>query len=245
MTAAHILDACARLSGPWVLAMTPAPGGIQLLSHRIVRHAQRLRIRTVTLPVPVRHGPTELGVDVLRYAPRNRAVCLLNLKGVIEGLKFRPRALLSFHIVTIPAAGTRGNALSISTVVYVPGRGGTRLAAPYPLRSAPLACGSSRQPAYGRDMALRLGAAPQRRDVIPQGVDLLAHRLDERAERPTLITVVRLEDRYREHDIVMRALPLLRRRCAGYWSGRALCVPSSNASPPKMESRTPFCSPAD
>jgi hypothetical protein len=61
-------------------------------------------------------------------------------------------------------------------------------------------------------MALRLGAAPQRTDVIPRGVDLLAHRLDEWAARPTLITVARLEDRYEEHDIVMRALLLVHLR---------------------------------
>jgi hypothetical protein len=64
-----IIEACARHSWPRVLVMTPdfrrRPGGIQLLSHGIVGDAPRLRSRVLTFPAPVRHGPTELGVDLL------------------------------------------------------------------------------------------------------------------------------------------------------------------------------------
>jgi phosphatidylinositol alpha-1,6-mannosyltransferase len=56
------------------------------------------------------------------------------------------------------------------------------------------------------------GANPARVALINPGVDLPAVASIEREQRgpPTLLTISRLEDRYKGHDVVLRALPLVR-----------------------------------
>jgi phosphatidylinositol alpha-1,6-mannosyltransferase len=67
---------------------------------------------------------------------------------------------------------------------------------------------------YTRQLALDVGAAPERIELIPPGVDLPSpHRLSRPGPangRRRLITVARLEDRYKGHDVLARALPLVR-----------------------------------
>jgi phosphatidylinositol alpha-1,6-mannosyltransferase len=208
-----------RRSAVRVLAVTPdfppAPGGIQVLCHRLVHHAELLRTRVVTLPasVGVLESPDRLDVRRVGWAPGDRrlAVSLLNLKGVWEGLRFRPEVALSFHIVTAPAAWILKRALRIPVVLYLYGdelRARPKLTR-FAVRRADAVVVISR---HTEDMAMRLGADRAKIHLIPPGVDLSERRLDKRSERPTVVTVARLEDRYKGHDIVMRALPFIRRR---------------------------------
>jgi phosphatidylinositol alpha-1,6-mannosyltransferase len=46
--------------------------------------------------------------------------------------------------------------------------------------------------------------------VIPNGVDLPERRPGGRADHPTMVTVARLVQRYKGHDVLIRALPLIR-----------------------------------
>jgi phosphatidylinositol alpha-1,6-mannosyltransferase len=64
-------------------------------------------------------------------------------------------------------------------------------------------------------MALAAGVDPSRLHRIPPGVDIPETRSNPRSERPTLITVARLEDRYKGHDVLVRAMPAILERVPG------------------------------
>jgi phosphatidylinositol alpha-1,6-mannosyltransferase len=65
---------------------------------------------------------------------------------------------------------------------------------------------------YTRDVAIRVGVSRERLAVIPPGVDLPPDGAPARAPdpRPTLLTVARLTDRYKGHDVMIDALGRLR-----------------------------------
>jgi phosphatidyl-myo-inositol dimannoside synthase len=52
--------------------------------------------------------------------------------------------------------------------------------------------------------------APADLRLIPPGVDLPQNPAPERQERPTLLTIARLRDEYKGHDVLIRALALVR-----------------------------------
>jgi phosphatidylinositol alpha-1,6-mannosyltransferase len=66
--------------------------------------------------------------------------------------------------------------------------------------------------AHTRDLAIAAGADPARLHRIPNGVDLPASSPLARASQPTVLTVARLRDRYKGHDVLLRAMPLIRSR---------------------------------
>jgi phosphatidylinositol alpha-1,6-mannosyltransferase len=202
-----------------LLAVTPdfppVPGGIQVLAHRLL-DARRLSARVVTLGGPGaadfdRKG--ELDVRRVDFAQgrRKRAVAMLNLRALAEGLRTRPEVVLSMHVVTAPGAWGVARLLGIPLIQYIhtdelrtrPGVGR------FALRRASAVVAVSR---HAEEMALRGGADPGRLHRIPPGVQLPEERTAQRAARPTFVTVARLEDRYKGHDVVLRALPLIRRR---------------------------------
>jgi phosphatidyl-myo-inositol dimannoside synthase len=193
----------------------PAPGGIQVLMHRLAQHAERLNVRVVTRDS--RGADTfdaSGGLDVRRAgsagAPR-QANAMLNLRALREAAAFRPEAVLSGHIVTSPAANLIGKGARVPVVQYLHAdevRGRSRLAA-FAVRRATATIAVSR---YTAALARELGADPDQVHRIPNGVDLPAERLAEQGGVPTMVTVARLEQRYKGHDVVMRALPLVSER---------------------------------
>ncbi len=204
---------------PRVLVLTPdfppAPGGIQLLVHRIVRHAHRLRPRVVTLDAP---GASEFdaadGLDVHRVGPgpeRRLAVATLNARALGEAARFRPAAVLSGHIVTAPAAALIAAALRVPFVQYLYAAevGARPRLAAFAMRRADAVVSIS---TYTHELALAHGAPPGRVHKILPGVDLPAPDATPRADRPTLLTISRLSERYKGHEVVLRALPLIRAR---------------------------------
>lgn len=207
-------------SEPRVLVLTPdfppTPGGIQLLVHRIVRHANRLRVRVVTLDGPGGRGfDATSGLDVQRVglgAGRRLGVAALNSRALGEAARFRPAAVLSGHIVTAPAAALIAAALRIPVVQYLYARelGDRPRLARFAMRRADAAVAIS---AYSYQLALANGAHHARVHRILPGVDLPArHTMIQRAERPTVLTISRLSERYKGHDVMLRALPLIRAR---------------------------------
>jgi phosphatidylinositol alpha-1,6-mannosyltransferase len=136
---------------------------------------------------------------------------LLNARGVQVGLATRPTAVLSVHIVTAPAAWLISRALGIPFALYL--HADEMRARPdltrWACRRADGIVAVSR---YTRDLALRAGADPGRVQLVPNGVDLPERRQAQRAQRPTVVTVSALNRRYKGHDVVMRALPLVRAR---------------------------------
>jgi phosphatidylinositol alpha-1,6-mannosyltransferase len=195
----------------------PSFGGIQLLVHRLVRHWERVQPLVVTLdaeasaefdaaqPFPVRRNPHR------KAAGRSSAVALLDATSVWLARRFRPHVVLSGHIVTSPAAWAIKRFLGRPYVQYLHGREVVirpRLST-FGIRHAAAVVAVSR---YTESLAHAHGAEPERVNRIPPGVDLPSHSATRRASRPTVVTVARLEQRYKGHDLLIRALPLVRAR---------------------------------
>jgi phosphatidylinositol alpha-1,6-mannosyltransferase len=180
-----------------------------------VHHADRLRVRVVTVDGPgARDFDATSGLHVHRVglgAGRQLAVAALNARALSEAARFRPAAVLSGHIVTAPAAALIAAALRIPFVQYLYARevGARPRLATFAMRRADATVAVS---AYTRELAVANGAAPARLHRILPGVDLPEPDTTERAERPTILTIARLSERYKGHDVMLRALPLIRAR---------------------------------
>lgn len=202
-----------------VLAVTPdyppAFGGIQLLFHRVLAHASRLQTRVVTITPSRGSGPgPDSDGEVLRapwVADHRLAVVLMNGLAIREAYRFRPDLVFCAHIVAAPGAAVISRQLGTPMVLYVHGKevGASPGLARFGLRRSSAVIAVSR---YTRSLALGAGAKEAKIHVIPPGVDWMPRTGAPRLERPTIITVARLEDRYKGHDVIVRALPLIRAR---------------------------------
>jgi phosphatidyl-myo-inositol dimannoside synthase len=200
----------------------PSRGGIQVLVHRLVTHATGLEARVLTLGG---HGgradafdsgvPFEVRRVRSRFGGRQAAVAALNVAALGEALRHRPRLVLSAHIVVSPAAAVIRRALGIPVVQYLYAKeiGARPGLARFAVRNADAVIAISR---YTQQLALDVGARAEQMALIPPGVDLPNGDSPVAAygqnERPRLVTVARLEDRYKGHDVIARALPLVRAR---------------------------------
>jgi phosphatidylinositol alpha-1,6-mannosyltransferase len=202
-----------------VLVLTPdfppAVGGIQMLMHRVIHHAPALRARVVTLGSEGDRDFDRRGtVDVTRVRgrslPHAAAVAALNARGAICALRRKPDVVLSGHIATSPAASAIRRLLRVPVVQYLYGHevGVRPRLAEYAVRHADRVVAIS---SYTRELALGAGGEAERIALIPPGVDLNGER-GTPGDRPTVVTVGRLEDRYKGHDVLVRALPLVRAR---------------------------------
>jgi phosphatidyl-myo-inositol dimannoside synthase len=198
----------------------PARGGIQLLTHRVVAHSPGLRCRVVTLDVPGAAGfDATGGLEVRRVrrlpAPRAVSVLGLNLSAVAQAASYRPRAVLSSHLVMSPAAAAIRRALGVPVVQYFHGKeiGAKPRLAGFAARNADACIAVSE---YTRGLVAAAGGAPERIHLIHPGVDLPPVREQvARLERPTVLTIARMEDRYKGHDVMVRAMSLVAARAPG------------------------------
>jgi phosphatidyl-myo-inositol dimannoside synthase len=120
--------------------------------------------------------------------------------------------VLSTHIVVSPAAALLRRQLGIPFVQYVHAKEiGVRPGlARFALTRADRVIAVSR---YTRGLAVAAGARSARVALINPGVDAPESAVGaERPHngRPTVLTIARLEDRYKGHDVILRALPLVR-----------------------------------
>jgi phosphatidyl-myo-inositol dimannoside synthase len=196
----------------------PSRGGIQVLVHRLVTHATELDARVLTLGGGERAAafdrdtPCEVHRVRCRFKGRQAAVGTLNVAALGDALRHRPRLVLSAHIVVSPAAAVIRRALGIPVVQYLYAKeiGARPGLARFAVRNADAVVAISR---YTQQLALDVGARAERMALIPPGVDLPnGDSPPERNGRPRLVTVARLEDRYKGHDVIARALPLVRAR---------------------------------
>jgi phosphatidylinositol alpha-1,6-mannosyltransferase len=198
----------------------PQVGGIQRLVHALAQHVTRFERRVVTLAQPgaAAWDRAQPGPEVVRAArlpiPYRARVAVLNARALAAGLRFRPHVVLNGHIVTSPMAAALRHGLGIPFVQYLHSEemalhpAITRFA----LREAAAVIAVSGHTAR---MALHMGVDPQRLFVIPPGVDLPSERRREPAEQPTILTLATLDRRYKGHDVMLRAMPLVRARVAG------------------------------
>jgi phosphatidylinositol alpha-1,6-mannosyltransferase len=192
----------------------PARGGIQVLAHRLAAGMSGLRTRVVAADSP---GAEEfdaggtLSVRRVRSDPRlgQGRNAVLNAVACAEAVRFRPQVTLSIHIVASPAAAIVNRLTGAPTVQYFHAKevGAKPRLAAFAARRAQAAIAVSE---YTSRLVAATGSAPGATHLIPPGVDLpdLVEPLP--AASPTLLTIARLEDRYKGHDVILRALPLVR-----------------------------------
>ncbi len=145
------------------------------------------------------------------HLPRAARNGLLNLVALRSALSFRPEVTLHLHIVSSPAATLLRRALGAPSVQYFHAKEITarpRLAAFAAERADAVIAVS----AYCAELIAATGAAPARVRLISPGVDIPGDPAPERQERPTIVTIARLEDRYKGHDVMLSALALVRER---------------------------------
>jgi phosphatidylinositol alpha-1,6-mannosyltransferase len=194
----------------------PRKGGIQRLLERLVRHGDRVVYDVMAPSSPDdRAWDADQPFTVHRTATtrdRRLDIARLNLEAVALARRLRPDVVLAGHVVTAPGAIAIKRALHIPFAVYlyaleVPER--ARLASTA-IRESGAAIAISR---YTADLAREAGAPPERIRIVPPGVDLVEpHIRTANGHPPVVLTVARLEDRYKGFDVMVRALPLIRAR---------------------------------
>ena len=195
----------------------PAPGGIQLLVQRIVRNASGLHCRIVTLDTP---GAAEFDktadMDIRRSplipAPRPISTLGLSGKALAEAFAYRPEAVLSAHLVMSPAASVIRRALGIPVVQLFYGHemGIKPKLARFAARNADACVAISD---YTHELVEAAGAPAEKIHLIHPGVDQpVRSDASSRDERRTVLTISRMQERYKGHDTMVRAMPLVRRQ---------------------------------
>ena len=202
---------------PRVLVVTPdfppEAGGIQLLLSRIVERSEGFNFKVLTLgqpdapawdakfPAPVERVGSASG-------DRRRAALRLSAQSLLEARRFRPDVILSGHAVVSLGAIALRRTLRVPFVQYVHAdeyrvRAGVTSAA---VKAADATIVVSR---YTRDLAIEHGGDPDRLRVIHPGIDLPEPTAAVR-DPATILTVAGMLFRYKGHDVMVRALPLIR-----------------------------------
>jgi phosphatidylinositol alpha-1,6-mannosyltransferase len=191
----------------------PARGGIQVVAQRLASGLQGMQTRLLTLDSPGAGEYDEAaGLDVRRIGagalPRSARNLLLNAAALGDALRFRPQAVLSLHIVASPAAWAIRRALGARTIQYFYGDeiGAKPKLAAFAARRADAAIAIS---AYTAELIAATGAVRANTRLIAPGVDIPGETTPLRAERPTVLTISRLDERYKGHDVMLRAFSLV------------------------------------
>jgi phosphatidyl-myo-inositol dimannoside synthase len=165
---------------------------------------------------------------------------VLGAAALREALRFRPQLTLSTHIVASPAAAAIRRALGARTVQYFHAKeiGNRPRLAAFAARQAHASIavssytagliaglGPARPPSLGIHLippGVDLPSAPVGvvwpsvpggpGAAVSPGVDLPPDPSSRAAGRPTVVTISRLEDRYKGHDVLTHALALVRAR---------------------------------
>jgi phosphatidylinositol alpha-1,6-mannosyltransferase len=191
----------------------PARGGIQVVADRLARG---IRAFDTVVVAPDEPGAAELdaasGLDVRRVgggrALRGGRQALLNIAALRAARDVRPDVTLSAHIVASPAASAIRRATGAPTAQYFYAEeicAKPRLAA-FASREADLSIALSE---YTVGLVRATGATPRSLSVVPPGVDVPAEFGALAAERSTVVTVARIEERYKGHDTMVRAFALV------------------------------------
>lgn len=189
-------------------------GGIQHLLRRVLEHADGLSIRVVA---PAAHDALavdrELPFDVRRVGRgghRQGSLAAINAAAPSAAIRFRPDVILSGHLITSPGARAASKVSGAPVVQYFYANevGSRPRVARAALQSAKASIAISR---FTRELLEPLGVPGARIELIAPGVDLpVCPRADaERRGQPTIVTVARMEERYKGHDVLARALPLV------------------------------------
>jgi phosphatidylinositol alpha-1,6-mannosyltransferase len=205
---------------PKVLVLTPdfppTRGGVQLLLQRVIANWTRLEPTVITLGKQVTARDPDARVPVIRVRRRNKShrcdVARLNAEALRASLSIRPDVVLSGHIVMAPAAMAIRRLWGVPFVQYLYG---SEVAARPRLTSLAIANATAviAVSAFTAQLAASI-RSDVRVSVIRPGVDVPNDRASPLSDRNSsgIITVARLADLYKGHDVMLRALPLVRAR---------------------------------
>jgi phosphatidylinositol alpha-1,6-mannosyltransferase len=202
---------------PRLLILTPdfppAPGGVQVLAHQLAVGLSGFHTRVVALDCPGAGAFDREGALAVRRVrggvSRRAGNVALNAAALLAAARFRPQATLSVHVVVSPAAAVIRRALRARTVQYFHAKeiaDKPRLSAFAAARADAVIAVSS----YTADLIARTGVSPACLRLIPPGVELPPARSAANGTRPTVLTIARLEDRYKGHDVLIGALARVR-----------------------------------
>lgn len=184
------------------------------MMYRLAQGLDGFQIRVVALSSPgAARFDAGVGISVRRTgAPAwlgAGRIALLNALALAEALRFHPDVTLSAHTVTSPAAWTIRRTLGARTVQYFHAKeiGAKPKLSAFAVRHADEVIAVS---AYTSSLIAATGVMSTAPILIPPGVDIPSDAEPLPAERPTVLTIARLEDRYKGHDVVIRALPVVR-----------------------------------
>lgn len=205
---------------PRLLVLTPdfppARGGIQVLLQRLLEGLGGFDVRVVTLDGEGAREFDAAGGLSTRRVPADERLgagrnVVLNAVALAEAARFRPRLTLSAHIVTSPAAAIVRRALGAPTVQYFYAKeiGDKPRLAAFAARRADAGISIS---SYTSGLLATQAATPRVLRLIAPGVDLPIEAAPLPADRPTFLTISRLADRYKGHDVLMAALAIVRER---------------------------------
>jgi phosphatidyl-myo-inositol dimannoside synthase len=191
----------------------PDRGGIQVMAHRLASGIQRFETRVVALGHPgAARFDAEQALTVRRVGaargPRRAGKALLNVHAFAEALRFRPQAALSMHMVASPALAVMRRVLATRTAqIFLAEEITARpTLAAFAVREADLSIVIS---SYTASLVAATGATPRRLCLISPGVDIPGDAAPQPSDRPAIVTVARLEERYKGHDVMIRSLPLV------------------------------------
>jgi phosphatidylinositol alpha-1,6-mannosyltransferase len=201
----------------------PAKGGIQTLMGELARHlpaAAAVDVRIVTFDHPEAPAFDAQAVLTVRRArlgarvPRAR-IAALSAAAMLEARTYGADVVLLGHVAAFPAGLATRRLLGIPSVLYVHAEE-FRV---WPRRCRTAIAGASAVIAVSRHseaMALAAGAPAQAVHRIPNAVTRppappLPLGPADAAAPPTVLTVARMTQPHKGHDVMVRAIALLRR----------------------------------
>ncbi len=206
---------------PRVLVITPvfppAKGGIETLTHELVGALHDCEVLVLTA---AQEGDTKWDatspIDVQRVVnvPRGGRKTQLRLSAlaVRKARAFRPTIVLSMHVRCGAAAHVVRLLTRCRWVQYYHAKEVSiwRRQSAWCAGRADVHIAVSR---YTADLVAAAGAARADIEIVPPGVHLpLGNPELRRPGRPILVSVSRLEDHYKGHDVVLEAMPEIMRR---------------------------------
>jgi phosphatidyl-myo-inositol dimannoside synthase len=211
-------DPRSKTGQPTVLVLTPdfppEIGGIQTLVLRVAKGLTHFRPLVVTIAAEGAHefdGQQPFRV-VRSPAPigHRSGVLTLNAVGALEGVRSAPSVILSAHIVAGPAAIALGRLLGRPVVQHAHAQelGRRKRLAGYVLNRAQAVIASS---GYTKELVDTITGGNANVRVVHPGVDCASEPPTPTMKHSTIVVVARLTERYKGHDILLRALPLVRR----------------------------------
>jgi phosphatidyl-myo-inositol dimannoside synthase len=184
----------------------PSRGGIQTLMAHLARGMRGFEVQVVTVHAP---GEGRLETQSASRTTRRRRVLALNARALSRALRFEPHVLLSAHVVASPATVLLRRMLGVRTAQYfhaIEIVGKPKLSA-FAATRCDLVIAVS---AFTASLLAATGATPANVQVIPPGVDLPTDASAIHADRPTVVTVAKLDYSYKGHDVLIQALAKLR-----------------------------------